>query len=113
MFKNKLKFFLSLILTLITITFLGISIVTLNSNPTKAQISMLIESNLKDVIMLPDNNLKTGNFPLAETNIKFTDNQINNIKQIINQDNLIYVYEGFSSRISPQEQIKLFDYEKT
>lgn len=25
---------------------------------------------------------------------------------------MIYVYEGFSSRVSPQEQIKLFDYEK-
>ena len=112
MFKNKLKFFLSLILTLITIIFLGISIVTLNSNPTKAQISMLIENNLKDVIILPNNNVKTGNFPLAETNILFTDNQINNIKQITKQDNLIYVYEGFSSRVSPQEQIKLFDYEK-
>lgn len=112
MFKNKLKFFLPLILTLITITFLGISIVTLNSNLAEAQISTLIENNLKDVIILPNNNVKTGNFPLTETNIKFTDNQINNIKQITNQDNLIYVYEGFFSRISPQEQIKLFDYEK-
>ena len=112
MLKNKFKLFLSLILTLITITFLGISIVTLNSNLAEAQISMIIENNLKDVIILPNNNVKTGNFPLAETNIIFTDNQINNIKQITNQDNLIYVYEGFSSRVSPQEQIKLFDYEK-